>query len=116
MISPVIMYGRLMRQLQYFLQQLFRQIEIKIHDLSKETMQILILSINHVRKAHLKVVKYVNDMLSMSGTTSDGGLEVVFEVTVSTDKQVYIASQDSNAIKYPNYITRWSALWTSIQH
>ena len=45
-------------------------------------------------KAHLTVVKYINDMLSMSGTTSDGGPEVVFEVVVSTDKPDYIASQD----------------------
>ena len=52
-------------------------------------------------KAHLTVVKYVNDMLSMSGTTSDGGPEVVFEVVVSTDKPDYIASQESNATKYP---------------
>ena len=34
-------------------------------------------------KAHLTVVKYLNDMLSMPGTTSnDGGPEVVFEVVV----------------------------------
>ena len=52
-------------------------------------------------KAHLTVVKYINDMLSMSGTTSDGGPEVVFEVVVSTDKPYYIASQESNATKYP---------------
>ena len=52
-------------------------------------------------KAHLTVVKYINDMLSMSGTTSDGGPEVVFEVVVSTNKPDYIASQGSNATKYP---------------
>ena len=59
------------------------------------------LSINHVRKAHLKVVKYVNDMLSMSGTTSDGGPEVVFEVVVSSNKPDYITSRESNVTKYP---------------
>ena len=46
-------------------------------------------------------VKYINDTLSMSGTTSDGGPEVVFEVVVSTNKPDYIASQESNATKYP---------------
>ena len=52
-------------------------------------------------KAHLTVVKYINDMLSMSGMTSDGGQEVVFEVLVSTDKREYIANQESNSTKYP---------------
>ena len=52
-------------------------------------------------KAHLTVVKYSNDMLSMIGTTGDGGPEVVFEVIVSIDKPDYIASQESNATKYP---------------
>ena len=49
----------------------------------------------------MTVVKYINDMLSMSGTTSDGGPEVVSEVVVSTDKPDYMVSQESNATKYP---------------
>ena len=44
---------------------------------------------------------YINDMLSMSGMTSNCGPEVVFEVVFSTDKPDYIASQESNATKYP---------------
>ena len=52
-------------------------------------------------KAHLTVVKFMNNMLGMFGATSDGGPEVVFEVVVSTDKPDYIASQESNATKYP---------------
>ena len=46
-----------------------------------------------------EVCKWYVEM-RISGTTSDGGSEVVFEVVVSTDKPDYVASQESNTTKY----------------
>ena len=46
-------------------------------------------------------------MMSMSGTTSHGGPEVVFEVVVTTDKPDYIASRESNATSIKPWYQDW---------
>ena len=53
----------------------------------------MILSIDHVSKEQM--------MSRMSGTTSDGGSEVVFKVELYTDKPGSVASQESNAAINP---------------